>query len=256
VLHAAAHKHLPLMEANPCEAVKNNVTGTRRVAEAAGESGAERFVLISTDKAVRPSSVMGATKRVAELVVNLLAARYQTEYVTVRFGNVLGSNGSVLPRFLEQINAGGPMTVTHPEVRRYFMLVSEAVQLVLHAATLGGRARVCVLDLEEQVRVVDLARRLSRLAGFSEREMPITFIGLRPGEKMFEELVAEDEDAEASPIPGIVTVRTRHATPASALAASIGALEAVAQQGIEHAVVATLQEILPEFTRAQAVEAV
>jgi FlaA1/EpsC-like NDP-sugar epimerase len=256
VLHAAAHKHLPLMEANPCEAVKNNVTGTRLVAEAAGESGAERFVLISTDKAVRPSSVMGATKRVAELIVNLLAARYQTEYVTVRFGNVLGSNGSVLPRFIEQINAGGPLTVTHPEVRRYFMLVSEAVQLVLHAATLGGHSRVCVLDLDDQIRVVDLARRLSWLAGFSEVEMPIAFIGLRPGEKMSEELIAEDEEADASPIRGIVTVRTRHATPATALAASIGELEAVAQQGTEDAVLARLQEILPAFTRAQAVEAV
>jgi FlaA1/EpsC-like NDP-sugar epimerase len=255
VLHAAAHKHVPLMEANPCEAVKNNVTGTRRVAEQAGESGSERFVLISTDKAVKPSSVMGATKRVAELVVNGLAARYQTEYVTVRFGNVLGSNGSVLPRFLEQINAGGPVTVTHADVRRYFMLVSEAAQLVLHAATLGGHARICVLDLEEQIRVVDLARRLIRLAGFSESEMPISFVGLRPGEKLSEELIGEDEEAHASPVREIVTVRTRQLTAGAALAAGIGQLESLALQGLDLGVVGKLQEIVPTFTREQPVAA-
>lgn len=251
VLHAAAHKHVPLMEANPCEAVKNNITGTRTVAELAGQCGAERFVLISTDKAVKPSSVMGATKRVAELVVNHLAGRDQTEYVTVRFGNVLGSNGSVLPRFLEQVNAGGPVTVTHPEVRRFFMLASEAAQLVLHAATLGGHPRICVLDLDEQVRVVDLARRVIRLAGFSDAEMPISFIGLRPGEKLSEELIGEDEAAEPSSIREIITVRTKPWASGAALTAAITDLEAVALQGLERMVIARLQDIVPTFTPDQ-----
>ena len=197
VFHAAAHKHVPLMETHPSEAVKNNVTGTRLVAQAAIRCGASRMVLISTDKADEPTSIMGATKSVAELVVRGLAERASTRFVTVRFGNVLGSSGSVLPRFLEQIAAGGPVTVTHPEVERYFMLTSEAVELVLHAAALPGDPNMCVLDLGEPIRIAALARDVIGLAGYDpDREMPVTFIGLRPGEKLLERLVGPAERTE------------------------------------------------------------
>jgi FlaA1/EpsC-like NDP-sugar epimerase len=249
VFHAAAHKHVPLMESNPCEAVKNNITGTRLVAEAAGHAKAERFVLISTDKAVRPSSVMGVTKRVAELLMDNVAHRVKTEFLTVRFGNVLGSNGSVLQRFLDQINAGGPVTVTHPDVRRYFMLLSEAIQLVLHAVALDPTPRLCVLDMGEQIRVIDLARDLIRLAGFVPgEEIPIVFTGLRPGEKVFEELVGEDEEVEASLVKEIRAARRGRPVPRPGLAAAIQSLEALAGRGDEQAVVAALGAIVPEFT--------
>ena len=249
VFHAAAHKHVPLMEGNPCEAVKNNVMGTRLVAEAAGRVNADRFVLISTDKAVRPSSVMGATKGVAELVTREVAQRFRTEFITVRFGNVLGSNGSVLPHFLDQINAGGPVTVTHPDIRRYFMLSSEAAQLVLHAAALNPSPRVCVLDLGRQIRVLDLAHDLIRLAGLTpEEEIPIVITGLRPGEKLSEDLVGDDEEVEASPVKEIFTVRCRRPVPHADLAARVESLEMLAASGDEQGVVSAIGAILPAFT--------
>ena len=208
LFHAAAHKHVPLMESNPCEAVKNNVTGTRLVAQSAEEHGVKRFIFVSTDKAVSPTSVMGATKRVAELLLQARAASSRTSFYTVRFGNVLASNGSVVLRFLEQIKAGGPLTITHPDMRRYFMLINEAVQLVLHAASQERADRIYVLQMGEQVRVLDLAHNLIRLSGLvPDRDIRVVFSGIRPGEKLQEELVCAGEVAEPSAVDGILEVR-------------------------------------------------
>jgi nucleoside-diphosphate-sugar epimerase len=184
IFHAAAHKHVPMMESNPGEAIKNNVLASRLLAELAGEQGVEAFVMISTDKAVRPTSIMGATKRVAELSILDLARRYPTRYEAVRFGNVIGSAGSVVPIFREQIRRGGPVTVTHPEMRRYFMTIPEAAQLVLQAGAMGEGGEIFILDMGEPVRILDLAEEMITLTGLRPYvDMDIVFTGLRPGEK-------------------------------------------------------------------------
>ncbi len=250
VFHAAAHKHVPLMEENPCEAVKNNVTGTRTVAETAERCNVDRFVFISTDKAVNPTSVMGATKRVVELLLQTQGAGSGTTFVTVRFGNVLSSSGSVVPRFLEQIKAGGPVTVTHPDMRRFFMLTREAVQLVLHAAAEGENGCLYVLEMGNQVKLVDLARDLIRLAGFvPEAEIPITFVGLRPGEKLYEELFGEDEVAAISPMEDIMAARATQLPPRDVLVRDVARLESVARTDDADAVLEQLGTIVPAYGR-------
>lgn len=250
VFHAAAHKHVPLIEHQPCEGVKNNVIGTRIVAEVAERHGTQRFMLISTDKAVNPSSVMGTTKRITELLMRDYARRSRTEFVTVRFGNVLGSNGSVLRRFVEQIRAGGPITITHPDVRRFFILIPEAVQLVIEAAGLGRSGAMYVLEMGEPIRIVDLARRVMHALG-APADMPIDFIGLRAGEKLEEELVGPDERAEATTLPHIFRIRSDTPLPET-FASDLARLEALAVDGDAAAVIAQLHVIVPEFTRSAA----
>ncbi len=248
IFHAAAHKHVPLMQLNPCEAVKNNVLGTRLVAEAAARHGVERFILISTDKAVNPSSIMGATKRIAELIVQTPVSGGRTAFATVRFGNVLGSNGSVVPRFLDQIRAGGPVTVTHPEIRRFFMLIPEAVQLVLHAAALAEDGGVYVLDMGAQIKLVDLARDLIRLSGLvPDDDIPIVFTGLRPGEKLYEELTCASEQIAPSSVEKITHVRSTNAPEPAVVARQVAELVAFAIDGDAAGVVRQLQRMIPTF---------
>jgi len=267
VCHAAAHKHVPMMEENVVEAVTNNVLGTRNVLQACEATGVSRFVLISSDKVVRPTSVMGVTKRVAELLVQQSAGRSGQRYVAVRFGNVLGSRGSVVPYFQAQIARGGPVTVTHPDVERFFMTIPEAVQLVLQAAALGEGGEVFILDMGAPVRIVDLAVDLIRLSGLRPRvrwsgedlpngkghewDIEVVFTGLRPGEKMFEELIVEGEEAMPTSQEKILVSRNGHrGLPCPVdLEAAVDALEALARDGDEQALRNELREIVPRYAR-------
>jgi FlaA1/EpsC-like NDP-sugar epimerase len=251
VFHAAAHKHVPLMERNVCEAVTNNVCGSWRLLEAAVTHGVERFVLISTDKAVNPVNVMGATKRVAELLVQDAARRTGRAYAAVRFGNVLGSRGSVVPLFQRQIASGGPITVTHPQMERYFMTIPEAVQLVIGAGALAEGGELFVLDMGEQVRIVELAKQLIRLSGLEPgRDIEIVFTEPRPGEKLSEELFGQHEEPRRTAREKILMAYGNNCWSSEVLAEHLRELEALAREGSAGRVEEKLQEIVPEYRSA------
>ena len=249
VIHAAAHKHVPLMERNPCEAIKNNVFGTINVADASCECGTAEFVLISTDKAVNPSSIMGASKRVAEIYTQALNGRdgCETKFKAVRFGNVLGSAGSVIPAFRRQIAAGGPVRVTHRDMTRYFMTIPEASRLVLQAAATAAGGQICLLDMGEPVKIVDLARQMITLSGFRPGEdIRIEFMGIRPGEKLFEELRTDGEDIEPTVHPKVHVWKSR-ITDRARIERTLSRLKRLQNSPDHDQIVDALREIVPEY---------
>lgn len=250
IFHAAAHKHVPLMEENIAEAVSNNIGGTRNVVRAAVATGVERMVMISTDKAVNPSSVMGATKFLCEEIVRAAAERRMTTFVTVRFGNVLGSRGSVLPLFQEQILSGGPLTITHPDVQRYFMTIPEAASLVLHAGAIGQSGNLFVLDMGKPVRIMDLAENLIRLSGLEPyRDIDIAVCGLRPGEKLTEELFTDTERRQVHAQGRMFTISRPCYLSADGLDGTLDNLLTLAATHHDDAVLGRLTEIIPTFKR-------
>ena len=249
VFHAAAYKHVPLMENNPYEAIKTNVIGTRILAELASEVGVEKFVMVSTDKAVNPTNVMGATKRLAEMYTQSMnqIEGVKTKFIATRFGNVLGSNGSVIPLFKKQIERGGPVTVTHPEITRYFMTIPEACELVLEAATMGQGGEVFVFDMGESVKIIDLAKKMITLSGLRvDKDIEIRYTGLRPGEKLYEELLNNDENTLPTHHPKILIAEVN--TPSYAfMEVATNDLNHLLSSGNNNSIVAKIKEIIPEY---------
>lgn len=249
IFHAAAYKHVPLMENNPYEAIKTNVIGTRILAELAAEVGVEKFVMVSTDKAVNPTNVMGATKRLAEMYTQSMnqLEGVKTKFIATRFGNVLGSNGSVIPLFKKQIERGGPVTVTHPEITRYFMTIPEACELVLEAATMGQGGEVFVFDMGESVKIIDLAKKMITLSGLRvDKDIEIRYIGLRPGEKLYEELLNNDENTLPTHHPKILIAEVN--TPSYAyMEVASNDLNHLLSSGTNNSIVAKIKEIIPEY---------
>jgi FlaA1/EpsC-like NDP-sugar epimerase len=251
VIHAAAHKHVPLMELNPGEAIKNNIVGTQAIADAADRYGTDNFVMISTDKAVNPTSMMGSSKRIAEMPIQDLSRTSKTHFVTVRFGNVLGSDGSVVPIFKKQIAEGGPLTITHPDMKRYFMTIPEASQLVLQAASMGKGGEIFVLDMGEPVKIVDLARELIILSGFRPGEdIEMVFTGPRPGEKLFEELSIKGEDMQATRHPKIA-IWQNIPMDRERLRAGIRKLINIAETSTSDKIIDKIKELVPEYIESR-----
>ena len=247
VFHSAAHKHVPMMEWNPGEAIKNNVIGSKIVADVANDKNVDRFVMISTDKAVNPTSVMGATKRLAEVYIKSLSEKSNTIFCAVRFGNVLNSIGSVIPTFKKQIVGGGPVTVTHPDMKRYFMTISEASQLVLQAAVLSNGGEIFVLDMGEPVYIKDLAEELIRLSGFEPyKDIDIIFTGIRPGEKLFEELSLNEENIIKTEHQKIFVYDIKP-KPRSYVTKRIQQMDEIAETNERLKIIKKLSEILPEY---------
>jgi FlaA1/EpsC-like NDP-sugar epimerase len=248
VFHSAAYKHVPLMEINPSEAVLNNIMGTKNVADVSRLTGVERFVLISTDKAVNPVNIMGASKRIAELYLQHISINSRTKFITVRFGNVLGSNGSVIPRFREQIKKGGPVTVTHPDIIRYFMTIPEASQLVLQAGSMGEHGEIFILDMGEPVRIVNLAEEMIRLSGFTpHKDIKIEYTGLRPGEKLFEELMLEQEGIKKTHHPKIRIAAPLENYNLLLFQNKLNTMFSMAKSNKDHEIYRLFQEIVPEY---------
>jgi FlaA1/EpsC-like NDP-sugar epimerase len=248
VFHAAAYKHVPVMEDFPEEAIRVNILGTRILAELSLQCGIEKFIFISTDKAVNPTSLMGASKRVAEMVITDLNHQEKTPFVAVRFGNVLGSRGSVIPIFQEQIKKGGPVTITHPDMKRYFMTIPEAVLLVLQASSMGHGGEVFVLDMGEQAKIYDVACELIRLSGLEpHKDIPVVFTGIRPGEKLFEEVLTAEEGVEPTTHLKIFKARIRRVLSQEALNGKIEILEDLAKRQDRAAIIQTLQELIPTY---------
>jgi len=247
VFHAAAYKHVPLMEEHPEEAVKNNILGTKIVAQVAIDSGVERLIFISTDKSVNPTSVMGATKRVGEMICQNLNQKNSTKFISVRFGNVLDSRGSVIPIFREQIKKGGPVEVTHPEMRRFFMMTSEACLLVMQAGAMGQGGEVFVLDMGDPIKIVDLAKEMIRLSGFEpDKDIPIVFTQPRPGEKIFEEILTAEEGTMATQNQKIFMAKLS-VVNGEKLNLGLTELEKAANNGDKEAIIKTLKELIPNY---------